>query len=170
MKDRTPRDIAVHDQLRAAGAEGARWLAAAGWGPPVTVPLRQAARWQQETRARMLAAQEDESCTWCDHLLYGGPQPVVVHAEDPTHLICRACSTAARPHRPCLDCGAPAASGSPADGREDVCMGPVTIYTRLRCVSCHRADPPRGSVGGTSEGGGTGGGAVDGGGTFGSGV
>lgn len=39
MKDRTPRDIAVGDQLRAAGAEGARWLAAAGWGPPVTVPL-----------------------------------------------------------------------------------------------------------------------------------
>ncbi|MFI8455759.1 hypothetical protein [Kitasatospora sp. NPDC085464] len=148
MKDRTPRDIAVGDQLRAAGAEGARWLAAAGWGPPVTVPLQQAAPWQRETRARMLAAQEDQSCTWCDHLLDGGPQPVVVHAECPTHLICRACSVAARPHRPCLDCGGPAASPSPADGREDVFMGAVTIYTRLRCAACWRADALRGTAGG----------------------
>ncbi|MEU8922211.1 hypothetical protein AB0D10_14940 [Kitasatospora sp. NPDC048545] len=169
MKDRTPRDIAVDDQLRAAGAEGAQWLAAAGWGPPVTVPLQQAARWQRETRARMLASQQDESCTWCDHLLHGGPQPVVVHAEDPTHLICRDCSTAARPHRPCLDCGAPAASGSPADGREDVFMGPVTIYTRLRCVPCHRADARRGAVGGTRDGGTCDGGGTFGGGTFGDG-
>ncbi|MEV7354956.1 hypothetical protein [Kitasatospora sp. NPDC091276] len=142
MKDKTPRDIAVDDQLRAAGAEGAQWLSAAGWGPPVTVPVQKAARWQQETRARMLAAQADESCTWCVHLLNGGPQPVVVHAEHPTHLVCRACSIAARPRRACLDCGGPAASASPADGREDVFMGPVAIYTRLRCATCHRADRP----------------------------
>ncbi|MEU9043976.1 MULTISPECIES: hypothetical protein [unclassified Kitasatospora] len=143
MKDRTPREIAVHDQLRAAGEEGAQWLTASGWGLPVTVPLQNAATWQQETRARMLAAQQDKSCTWCDHLLHGGPQPVVVHAEDPTHLICRTCSVAARPHRTCLDCGEPAASASPVDGREDVFMGAVSIYTRLRCTACHRADPQR---------------------------
>ncbi|MER7751835.1 hypothetical protein [Kitasatospora sp. NPDC097643] len=147
MKDRTPKDIAVDDQLRAAGAEGAQWLTDAGWGPPVTVPLQRAAKWQQDTRARMLAAQADESCTWCDHLLYGGPQPVVVHAEHPTHLICRACSIVARPSRPCLDCGKPAASQSPADGREDVFMGPVAIYTRLRCAACHRGDPLTGTFG-----------------------
>ncbi|WP_030242040.1 hypothetical protein [Streptomyces sp. NRRL S-350] len=147
MKEQTPREIAVHDQLRAAGAEGARWLAAAGWGPPVTVPLQEAAEWQREIRARMLAAQEDESCTWCDHLIHGGPQPVVVHAERPTHLVCRACSTAARPGRVCLDCGRPAGSASPAGGREDVFMGAVAIYTRVRCAACHRADPLRGTFG-----------------------
>ncbi|MFE6055327.1 hypothetical protein ACFQ6N_31640 [Kitasatospora sp. NPDC056446] len=148
MKDKTPRDIAVDDQLRAAGAEGAQWLSAAGWGPPVKVPLQNAARWQQETRSRMLAAQADESCTWCDHLLHGGPQPVVVHAEHPTHLVCRACSTAARPDRLCLDCGKPAGSKSVADGREDVCMGPVAIYTRLRCAACFRVgDPVTGTFG-----------------------
>ncbi|MET8542487.1 hypothetical protein ABZW03_17800 [Kitasatospora sp. NPDC004799] len=147
MKKKTPRDIAVGDQLRAAGAEGARWLVASGWGPPVTVPTEKAAKWQQETRNRMLASQRDASCTWCDHLLHGGPQPVVVHAEDPTHLICRACSLAERPHRLCLDCGEPAASESPADGREDVFMGAVAIYTRLRCAACHRADPLRGTFG-----------------------
>ncbi|GAB7180356.1 hypothetical protein ATKI12_0187 [Kitasatospora sp. Ki12] len=147
MKDRTPRDIAVDDQLRAAGAEGAQWLTAAGWGPPVTVPLHRAARWQRETRARMLAAEADESWTWCDHLLDGGPQPVVVHAEHPTDLLCRACSVAARPYRRCLDCGGPAASESPADGREDVFMGPVAIYTRVRCATCHRADPRHGTFG-----------------------
>jgi hypothetical protein len=147
MKRKTPREIAVDDQLRAAGAEGAQWLADAGWGPPVTVPLRMAAKWQQETRARMLASQADESCTWCDHLIQGGPQPVVVHAEHPTHLICRACSIAARPTRTCLDCGKQASSESPADGREDVCMGPVAIYTRIRCEACHRADPLRGTFG-----------------------
>ncbi|MER6298767.1 hypothetical protein ABT247_04225 [Kitasatospora sp. NPDC001539] len=149
MSRRTPRQIAVDDQLRAAGAEGARWLAAAGWGPPVTVPLERAAAWQQEARARMLAAQEDESCTWCDHLLHGGPQPVLVHAEHPAHLLCRACSVAARPHRRCLDCGRPAASTSRLDGREDVCMGAVAIYSRLRCAACFRGDP----LGGTFRGG-----------------
>ncbi|MBD0692316.1 hypothetical protein [Streptomyces sp. CBMA123] len=147
MKHKTPREIAVDDQLRAAGAEGAQWLAAAGWGPPVTVPLQNAAPWQRETRERMLASQEDESCTWCDHLLHGGPQPVVVHAEHPTHLVCRACSTTARPHRRCLDCGRPARSLSPLDGREDVCMGTVAIYTRLRCAACFRGYPLGGTFG-----------------------
>ncbi len=113
----------------------------------MTVPVQKAARWQQEVRARMLAAQADESCTWCVHLLDGGPQPVVVHAEHPTHLICRACSVAARPHRPCLDCGKPAASASPLDGREDVFMGAVSIYTRLRCRACHRNEPRNGTFG-----------------------
>ncbi|KJS56713.1 hypothetical protein VM98_05795 [Streptomyces rubellomurinus subsp. indigoferus] len=148
MKDRTPRDIAVDDQLRAAGADGAQWLADSGWGPPVKVPVQQAAGWLQETRSRMLASQEDESCTWCDHLIHGGPQPVVVHAEHPTHLVCRACSITARPNRACLDCGKPADSKSPADGREDVFMGPVAIYTRLRCAPCHaRGNPRRGTFG-----------------------
>ncbi|MFH8382057.1 hypothetical protein ACH4E7_14070 [Kitasatospora sp. NPDC018058] len=147
MKRKTPRDIAVDDQLRAAGTEGAQWLAAAGWGPPVKVPLQNAAKWQQETRARMLAAQEDESCTWCDHLLHGGPQPVVVHAEHPTHLVCRTCSILARPNRRCLDCGRPAHSESPLDGREDVFMGAVAIYTRLRCAACFRADQLNGTFG-----------------------
>ncbi|MFJ9696197.1 hypothetical protein [Kitasatospora sp. NPDC101183] len=148
MKDRTPEEIAVDDQLRAAGAEGAQWLQASGYGPPKKVLVQQAAKWLQETRARMLASQADESCTWCDHLLHGGPQPVVVHAEHPTHLICRACSVLARPTRTCLDCGAPARSTSPADGREDVFMGPVAIYTRLRCPTCSaRPDPLKGTFG-----------------------
>ncbi|MEU8511380.1 hypothetical protein AB0C76_07325 [Kitasatospora sp. NPDC048722] len=145
MKDRTPRDIAVDDQLRAAGAEGREWLVAAGWGPPVTIPIQQAARWQQEARARMLAAEADDTWTFCEHLCAGGPQPVVVHAEAPERMLCRACSTAERPTRRCLECGRPAASTSPADGREDVCMGPVAIYTRLRCRACYRADPLRGT-------------------------
>ncbi|MDH6706161.1 hypothetical protein P3T27_002884 [Kitasatospora sp. MAA19] len=113
----------------------------------MTVPLRKAAKWQQETRARMLASQADKSCTWCVHLLHGGPRPVVVHAEHPTHLVCRVCSIAARAQRTCLDCGGPAGSESPADGREDVCMGPVAIYTRLRCAACHRPDPLAGAFG-----------------------
>lgn len=112
----------------------------------MTVPLQKAAKWQRETRARMLASQADKSCTRCVHLLHGGPQPVVVHAEHPTHLVCRVCSIAARAQRlPGLRRAA--RLESPADGREDVCMGPVAIYTRLRCAACHRPDPLAGAFG-----------------------
>ncbi|MBV6699640.1 hypothetical protein [Kitasatospora aureofaciens] len=147
--DRTPRDIAIDDQLRAAGAEGADWLMASGWGAPVTIPVQKAARWQREARARMLAAEASDTWTFCKHLCAGGPQPVVVHAETPERMLCRACSIAERATRPCLICGKPAASESPADGREDVIMGPVAIYTRLRCATCYRADPLHGTFAGS---------------------
>lgn len=69
-----------------------------------------------------------------------------------THLVCRACSVAARPRRRCLDCGKLADSKSPLDGREDVCMGTVAIYTRLRCAACLRADPLSGTLGAQGAG------------------
>ncbi|MQS14576.1 hypothetical protein F7Q99_20475 [Streptomyces kaniharaensis] len=44
--------------------------------------------------------------------------------------------------------GKAAASASSVDGREDVFMGPVAIYTRLRCEACYRADPLHGTFAG----------------------
>ncbi|MFF7455454.1 hypothetical protein [Kitasatospora sp. NPDC008115] len=140
-----PSQIAVTDQLRAAGDHAERLLIASGRPAPVRTTPDRAAPWFRETRAVMLRAEEDGTLRHCGHL--AAPQPTVVLAEAADRLVCWDCYTKAQALRGCHICGGPAGTRSLYGGVEAVIRGPAAVYSRVICRACAEPAGPRGTFG-----------------------
>ncbi|WP_329028124.1 hypothetical protein [Streptomyces sp. NBC_00690] len=131
-----PAAVARNDQLQAASAEAASWLAQRGAGEGTSLPLDQAPPWLKEAHQSFAEAVEARAATYCLHLVGRGPQVVVIQAEYPEEALCRACAQARAPHRFCLTCCRGAGTSSPAGGVEDTFESSAVVYSRVRCPTC----------------------------------
>ncbi|MGF1428526.1 hypothetical protein [Kitasatospora sp. LaBMicrA B282] len=135
---KTAAELALEDQIRAAGADAAD-AETARRGAARRIPVRQAPQWYRTASATMQAALATGRLTHCEHLA-GGPQPVVLLAERPEHWYCRPCAQLGRATRRCLHCGRPAGGLTPKGGHEEVVQGPVVTYSMVRCPDCFAQD------------------------------
>ncbi|MCX4744117.1 hypothetical protein OG455_01075 [Kitasatospora sp. NBC_01287] len=137
---KTPAQVALDDQIRAAGADAAGLGAAEGWGIPRKIAVDQAPPWFRKASAIMQEALARGELAYCSHL-GGGPQPVVLLAEEPRRWYCLPCFRRAQATRRCLRCGQPSGELTPEGGHEDVIQGPVITYSMVRCPACYERGP-----------------------------
>ncbi|GAA3056396.1 hypothetical protein GCM10020229_80190 [Kitasatospora albolonga] len=142
-----PGLAAFEDQIRAADAHAAGFLAGQGRGLETAMPAALAPAWQREAVATMDAARKRDALKACRHLT-NAPAPAAILVEAPHVLHCLDCYARRDADRRCSECGRLAGRLSLEGGLEDVIRGPVVIWSRVRCARCARsATAPGGTFG-----------------------